>query len=46
MNTQLSHSDQYKMLREEIMQRQQQIYRTELSSIIATGANLYVAAFT
>lgn len=38
MSTQLSHRDQYKMLREEIMLYASEIYRTEVYGSIAVGS--------
>lgn len=38
MKEKISHADQYKMLREEISQRQQQIYKVESSGLLGTGA--------
>src|SRR5438552_586158 len=38
MHTNLTHLDQYKALREEILQHLREIYRTELSCAIAVGA--------
>ena len=38
MQTELSHFEQYKMLREEIMQHIRETYRTEFATAIAVGA--------